>query len=210
MAKDPAVLFYTSDFLSGTFTMDYEQKGKYITLLCIQHQKGFLTEKDLKAVLTDTDIEVFNKFILADDGFYYNLKMKECAEKRKAYSESRRNNRKSKSDKNEDMNNLSKRYEEHMINISKSYDKHMETGNENEIANENINATPVYTRNMLERIIDKFISVDSRFKLNSVMQEINEDYGGFENLLDMYLDNDTSAKQNYMNQLNQYNNGIFK
>ena len=83
MAKDPAVLFYTSDFLSSTITMTMEQKGKYITLLCIQHQKGFLTEKDLKAVLTDTDIEVFNKFILADDGFYYNLKMKECAEKNK-------------------------------------------------------------------------------------------------------------------------------
>lgn len=171
MAKDPAVLFYTSDFLSGTFTMDYEQKGKYITLLCIQHQKGFLTQKDLKLVLTDTDIEVFEKFILADDGFYYNIKMKECADKRKAYSESRRNNRKSKSVDNNDMNNLSKRYDEHMINTSSTYDKHMETGtgNENETVNEivksrNINAIAIEDINAIEdkdtnEIINKFDNI---------------------------------------------------
>ena len=51
MAKDPAVLFYTQDFLVGTMTMSYEQKGKYITLLCLQHQKGKLTLKDLQAIL---------------------------------------------------------------------------------------------------------------------------------------------------------------
>ena len=57
MAKDPAVLFYTQDFLVGTMTMSYEQKGKYITLLCLQHQKGKLTLKDLQAILTDEDYE---------------------------------------------------------------------------------------------------------------------------------------------------------
>jgi len=174
MAKDPAVLFYTSDFLSGTFTMDYEQKGKYITLLCIQHQKGFLTEKDLKLVLSDTDIEVFEKFVLADDGFYYNIKMKECADKRKAYSESRRNNRKSKSIN--DMNNLSKRYDEHMINTSTTYDKHMETGtgtgNETVIEtvkSRNINAIAIEYINAIEdkdtnEIINKFDNMFSDIK----------------------------------------------
>ncbi len=169
MAKDPAVLFYTSDFLSGTFTMDYEQKGKYITLLCIQHQKGFLTQKDLKLVLTDTDIEVFEKFILADDGFYYNIKMKECADKRKAYSESRRNNRKSKSVN--DMNNLSKRYDEHMINTSSTYDKHMETGNENETVNEtkNINAIAIEDINAIEdKDTNEIIN-----KLDTIFSDIN-------------------------------------
>ena len=43
--KDPAFLFYSSDFLSGTFTMTNEQIGKYIRLLCIQHQKYILSEK---------------------------------------------------------------------------------------------------------------------------------------------------------------------
>jgi len=31
MAKDPAVLLYTQDFLVGTITMTNEQRGKYIT-----------------------------------------------------------------------------------------------------------------------------------------------------------------------------------
>lgn len=47
MAKDPAFLFYSNDFLSGTFLLSDEQVGKYIRLLCIQHQKGILTKKDM-------------------------------------------------------------------------------------------------------------------------------------------------------------------
>ena len=107
MGKDPALLFYSGDFLVGTMTMTMEQKGKYITLLCLQHQQGFLTEEDMKEHLEDTDIKVFNKFDKSADGKYYNLRLKEEAERRKTYSESRRNNR--------------------MKNISKSYVKHMET-----------------------------------------------------------------------------------
>jgi len=114
MAKDPAVLFYTSDFLSGTLTMNYEQKGKYITLLCYQHQQGFLLEEDFKAILDGTDSKVFNKFQKLDDGKYYNLKLKVESERRKAYTESRRNNRTKK-------DNID------MINLSKSYVNRMET-----------------------------------------------------------------------------------
>ena len=65
------------------------------------------------------------------------------------------------------------------------------------------------TKPMLDRIIDKFISVDNRFKFQSVMREIDEDYGGFDNLVELYLPNDSSAQINYKNKLNQYYNGIF-
>jgi len=65
------------------------------------------------------------------------------------------------------------------------------------------------TRPMLERVMDKFLAVDSRFKLQSVMSEINEDYGGFDNLIEMYLPNDTSAQMNWKKQLQQYKNGIY-
>lgn len=113
MAKDPAVLFYTSDFLTGTFTMNYEQRGKYITLLCLQHQQGFLTDEDLKNILEDTDMKIFSKFEKLSDGLFYNIKLKIESERRKSYTESRRNNRQGKIKDN--------------INISKSYDKLMET-----------------------------------------------------------------------------------
>ena len=118
MAKDPAVLLYTSDFLTGTFTMNYEQRGKYITLLCLQHQQGFLTEEDLKNVLEDTDVKIFSKFEKLADGYYYNIRLKNESERRKNYSESRRQNR--------------------MKNLSKSYVKHMETGTGTEIENNNL------------------------------------------------------------------------
>ena len=67
----------------------------------------------------------------------------------------------------------------------------------------------VITFAMLDRVIDKFVSVDSRFKFQSVMSEINEDFGGIDNLLELYLPGDTSAQSNYRNLFNQYKNGIY-
>lgn len=40
MAKDPAFLFYSSDFLTGTMFMSNEQVGLFIRMLCAQHQHG--------------------------------------------------------------------------------------------------------------------------------------------------------------------------
>ena len=124
MAKDPAVLFYTNDFLTGTFTMSDEQVGKYIKLLCLQHQKGLLSEKDMLSICKSYDEDIFAKFIKTDAGFY-NQRMKDEADKRKQYSESRRKNKMKKKD------------DEHMINISESYVTHMENENEDEIININ-------------------------------------------------------------------------
>jgi hypothetical protein len=117
MSKDPAFLFYSSDFLTGTLLMSMEQKGKFITLLCIQHQKGHLSEKDMLHICGSYDEDVFTKFQKDEQGKFYNIRLEEEVDKRKAYSESRRNNRKKK----EDMNNT-----------SLSYVQHMENENENE------------------------------------------------------------------------------
>ena len=92
MAKDPAVLFYTSDFISGTITMTDEQRGKYIMLLCIQHQKGYLTEKDMLNISGVYDADIWEKFVKEGD-VYYNVRMREESEKRAKYTESRRSNR---------------------------------------------------------------------------------------------------------------------
>lgn len=112
MSKDPAFLFYSSDFLTGTLLMSMEQKGKFITLLCIQHQKGHLSEKDMLHICGSYDEDVFTKFQKDEQGKFYNIRLEEEVDKRKAYSESRRNNRKKK----EDMNNTSSSYVEHMEN----------------------------------------------------------------------------------------------
>lgn len=111
MAKDPAVLLYTSDFLSGTYTMTDEQVGKYIKLLCYQHQKGKLTEKDMLSICKGHDEDVYAKFDIVD-GFYINKRMYEEAEKRTKFTESRRKNASAK----------------HMLNHMPN---HMEDENEN-------------------------------------------------------------------------------
>ena len=120
MAKDPAVLFYTSDFLTGVRRMTYEQVGKYITLLCMQHQYGSLTEKDMMHICGTYDEDIWLKFEKTDAGFI-NKRMHEEAEKRKRYSESRRNNK------------LNSTKKQDMTNISSTYVNHMENENENEV-----------------------------------------------------------------------------
>ncbi len=117
MSKDPAFLFYSSDFLTGTMFMDNEQVGKFIRLMCAQHQKGRLSEKDMLKICVTHDEDIFSKFERDEAGLYFNTRLEEEVDKRKAYSESRRNNRKKKED---------------MLNTSLSYDKHMENENENE------------------------------------------------------------------------------
>lgn len=122
--KDPAFLFYSNDFLSGTMLMTDEETGQYIKLLCLQHQKGHLKEKDMLNICKSYNEEIFSKFKKDKDENYYNERLEYEVNKRKAYSESRRNNRRKK-----------ETYEKDMKNICNSYEEHME----NENVNENIN-----------------------------------------------------------------------
>ena len=98
MAKDPAFLFYSSDFLTGTQFFTYEQIGQYIKLLCLQHQQGRLPIKHMLQICGSVDNEVFTKFIKDDNGLYYNERLEVEANKRKAYTDSRRANRLHKKD----------------------------------------------------------------------------------------------------------------
>jgi len=116
--KDPAVLFYTQDFITGTIFMSDEQRGKYIMLLCLQHQNGKLSEREMLKICGEKDEDIWCKFY-QEDGYFYNKRMLLETEKRTKYSESRRNNRAKKED-----------------NICKTYDTHMENENENENINE--------------------------------------------------------------------------
>lgn len=129
--KDPAFLFYSSDFLSGTMLMSDEEVGQYIRLLCLQHQKGHLKEKDILSICKAHNEEIFSKFKKDEEGNYYNERLEIETNKRKAYSESRRNNRKKKEEK--------ETYEEDMKNICNSYEEHME--------NENININKTVIKN---------------------------------------------------------------
>lgn len=118
--KDPAFLFYSSDFLTGTILFSDEQVGKYIRLMCLQHQKGHLKEADIIKMCGSFDDDIMSKFAKDDDGLFYNLRLEAEIEKRTKYAESRRKNRTSKQNDN-------------------TYVKHMENENENININKDIN-----------------------------------------------------------------------
>lgn len=110
--KNPAFLFYSSDFLTGVRLMNYEEIGKYITLLCLQHQQGHLSEDDMLSICEEYIPRIYSKFQQDSDGKYFNNRLEIEGIKREKYTESRRANR-----------------------LKKTYVKHME----NENVNENIN-----------------------------------------------------------------------
>jgi uncharacterized protein YdaU (DUF1376 family) len=90
--KDPAFLMYPEKFLAGTFFMTDEQLGRYIKLLCLQHQKGHLTTEQMGKVLHDDDVEVFEKFIQDEEGKWYNLRLDQVIMEREEFAERQRLN----------------------------------------------------------------------------------------------------------------------
>lgn len=141
MAKDPAFLFYSNDFLSGTFTMSDEQVGKYVRLLCLQHQKKELTENDMLNICKSYDEDVYSKFIKTKRNTFYNKRLADEMDRRKKYSDSRRKNRLSK-------------------NICKSYVEHMETET----------GTIILLKDIIEYVKEKGLNIDAEYYYNSRME----------------------------------------
>ena len=160
--KDPAFLFYSSDFLTGTMFMSDTQIGKYIKILCTQHQKGHLSEKDMLKICKRYDKDIFEKFVKDESGKYYNIRLEREIEKRSAYSKSRANNRKNKIN-----------YE----NICFSYVKHMENENENININDISYITSYIDNNKLNNIINlliEYLNYRKSIRLPNTKEVIDE------------------------------------
>jgi uncharacterized protein YdaU (DUF1376 family) len=132
MSNDPAFLFYTGDFTTGTQFFTDEQVGIYIRLLMAQHQHGHLSDKQVKMICKTHDEDVMLKFEKDSDGKFFNKRLEDEIFKRKKYSLSRSENKKGKT--------------KDMIITSKSYDNHMEDENENE--NKDINKDKSKIKNL--------------------------------------------------------------
>ena len=161
MAKDPAFLFYSSDFLTGTMFMSNEDIGIYIKLLCVQHQKGVIYQKDMSKICIG-HTEVMQKFQVDEKGNFFNARLREEIEKRLKYSESRRNNRNSKKDMN---------------NISNTYVSHMENENENENKDINLDKEGVIGEtNQVAKIPPEFRYVEEYFNIKGELQQAQRFY----------------------------------
>lgn len=121
MAKDPAFLFYPGDWLQGTMGMTFEEKGAYFELLIYQFNNGKFSKASAKQVLSICSASVFEKVLQkfdTDGTFFWKQRLADEIDRRKKFSESRRNNAKAAKTK------IS------VKNSSKAYAKHMETENE--------------------------------------------------------------------------------
>lgn len=167
MAKDPAILFYTSDFLSGVMDLDMEERGQYITLLCAQHQKGHLSEKTIRLLVGSVSVSVFEKFEKDDLGLFFNRRMDEEINKRLRFIDSRVNNgslggRPKKPKQNLMVNHMPN----HMPNLS-------EDENENENENRDSNVIEISTDGLFNEfwtIYDKKVKRDKCLKLWSKLK----------------------------------------
>ena len=56
--------------------MTDEQVGKYIRLLCLQHQKGNLTKEHMMYICKSYDKDIFDKFRIDENGLYYNERLR--------------------------------------------------------------------------------------------------------------------------------------
>ena len=98
MAKDPAFLFYPNDWLGGTLSFNRELKGAYMDLLMAQFNQGHLPLTDIEVILgNDFDRlwcdKLKKKFVTDSNGLFYNERLELEQIKRKAYTQSRRDNR---------------------------------------------------------------------------------------------------------------------
>jgi hypothetical protein len=118
MAKDPAFLFYPSDFLVGTSLMTTEEIGQYIILLCHLSDKETLSYEEMVFILkNEPSNKVLGKLSKKTSGRYFNQRLEDEVKKRREYTKSRR------------VNSLGKKK-------GKAYAKHMDTHMENENENE--------------------------------------------------------------------------
>ena len=188
MSNDPAVLFYTSDFLTGTMTMNNENVGKYIKLLCLQHQKGRLTEQDMLFICSTYVEQVYKKFEKDENGLYYNKRMEEEIIKRKKYSDSRRKN-------------VQKRYEN-----KSTYVLHME--NENENINKDINKIKNLSKKF-DEIWDRYPKKDGKkqaLRHFQVSVKTEEDWIDINKALDNYMESANFKKGFIKNGSTWFNN----
>ena len=213
--KDPAVLLYTQDFLVGTITWDYEQIGKYIKLLCIQHQKlNKITLTELQSIAGDDEL-ILDKFPLQSDGYYYNSRLAMEIENRKVRTNSSRENgskggRPKKTQEKPigfDLDNLNKTQMETQMKP-----KNNPIGNGNENGNETVIETEngyevvdgneikdVGERNILLRYLDDCIQVEDKNKFKISFDEILE-YGGLYKVFDS-LGFDQSKRKNWSDKI---------
>lgn len=92
MAKDPAFLWYPNDYIGGTMGMTFEEKGAYVHLLMMQFNRGHMTSHMVGQEVGQLWERIKDKFVLDENGLYYNVRLDAEIKKRQTFINSRYNN----------------------------------------------------------------------------------------------------------------------
>lgn len=85
--KDPAMLLYTSDFLAGTYLLSMEERGQFITIICLQQQHGHMELGDIEIAVGFLSDNLLKLLSVDEDGKYYNERADFEIARRKKYSQ---------------------------------------------------------------------------------------------------------------------------
>ena len=179
MAKDPAFLFYSNDFLTGTLTLSFDDRGKYITILSLMHQQGRLKEESICFVVGSVSVQLKSKFQVDEEGFWYNERLENETKKRNAYTESRRSNGSKGGRKKNKDNHMDKHMQNHM-------DTHIEDVN-----------TIVFNNNK-EQVIPTFEKVWEVFQRQGGTKEMAESFFNKHQATEWKINNTPIAKWEFL------------
>ncbi|MBQ8567363.1 MAG: hypothetical protein IJ445_07270 [Clostridia bacterium] len=90
--KDPAVLFFPSDFLLETMFMTDAQVGKYMKVICGIFAHGHLSLNRIKAICGDDTETILELLATDENGSYYHVRLEYEMQSRATYRKSRSQN----------------------------------------------------------------------------------------------------------------------
>lgn len=142
MAKDPAFLFYPNDWLGGTMGMTFEEKGAYMDLLMMQFNRGHMTSHMIGQVVGQIWDNIKHKFTKDDEGLWFNERLDIEKNKRKAYVDSRKNNKIGKNQHTKKRGHMTS----HMENVNENENKDNKEGKKQKIINPELKEVVEYFR----------------------------------------------------------------
>ena len=168
--KDPAFLFYSADFLVGTLMMSDAEVGQYVRLLCLQHQKGDLSESDvLKICGGKLNKKILTKFVKTKNGNYFNERLRNESKKRENFRKKMKKNAEKRWSGNIDEQSVS-------MQVHMQKDMQLQCNYENENENINDNKNKKNGENFLndeliqKPILDQFNRLSMERFISSVMK----------------------------------------
>jgi len=195
MAKDPAMLWYWNDWHSSTVLLSRFLKGCFMDVMHAQFNNGRLSLEEIKVCLgSDFGTSwpaIQKKFKQDENGLFFNERLEHEKEKRRAFTESRRQN-------------VSKK--EKKPSYDDTYVKHMN----NHMENENRNDNSVLIKKSVENSFPTMplpsdagdlpdIKINSCIELLKITKQVTVEFAQVQKLWPVFLAQNVNGTKYYAN-----------